>query len=101
MAQPRIRAQGAQQRVLEHVLGLRVARELARVHEQLVAVALDEGPEGWEHTLCNARRAGRVSYRLPPYCAARCSAIRARAVFWRLRPMNAITASTTTTSRKP
>ena len=45
MAQPRVRAQRAQQRVLHDVLGLLVAGEPARVREQLVAVALDEDPE--------------------------------------------------------
>ena len=42
MAQPRIRAQRAQQRVLHDVLGVLVAGEPPRMGEQLVAVALDE-----------------------------------------------------------
>ena len=45
MAQPRIRAQCAQQRVLHDVLGVLVAGEPPRVREQLVAVGLDEAPE--------------------------------------------------------
>ena len=46
VAQPRIGPQGAQQRVLQHVLGLVVAGHAAGMREQLVAVALDEHPEG-------------------------------------------------------
>ncbi len=49
MAQLRIGPQGAQQRVLEDVLGLLVTRQPARVDEQLVAVGLDERPERWQH----------------------------------------------------
>jgi hypothetical protein len=45
VAQPRIGAQGPQQRVLEDVLGVVGAREPARVGQQLVAVGLDEAPE--------------------------------------------------------
>ena len=52
MLQPRVRAQGAQQRVLQHVLGVLVTGHAAGVDEQLVAVGLDEGPEGWELHRC-------------------------------------------------
>ena len=45
MAQARIGAQRAQQRVLQHVLAVAVARDAAGVDEQLVAVRLDERPE--------------------------------------------------------
>ena len=45
MAQARVGAQRAQQRVLQHVLGVRVAGDAAGVDEQLVAVGLDERPE--------------------------------------------------------
>jgi AAA ATPase domain len=45
VAQPRVGAQRAQQRVLEHVLGGLLVREPAGVGEQLVAVALDQRPE--------------------------------------------------------
>ena len=43
--QLRVRPQRAQQRVLQDVLAVIVARELAGVDEQLVAVGLDERPE--------------------------------------------------------
>ena len=49
MAQPRIGAQRAQERVLQHVLGVLVAGHPARVREQLVAVRLDERPERGQH----------------------------------------------------
>ena len=65
MPQPRIRPQRAQQRVLQHVLGVLVAGQLARVHEQLVAVSLDEAPERGQrngrHMGCNAARRDFVS----------------------------------------
>ena len=48
VAQPRVGAQRAQERVLQHVLAVRVAGEPPRVHEQLGAVRLDERPEGRE-----------------------------------------------------
>ena len=59
MAQPRIGAQRAQERVLEDVLGVLGAGHSARVREQLVAVRLDEAPERGEcrrrgHTPSNA-----------------------------------------------
>ena len=101
VAQPRIGPQGAQQRVLQDVLG-RVAGQPARVREQLVAVGLDEGPERWQHTRSNGRAAGTVSYRLP--AEGRGPLLRGLAPApsrWRRRPTNASTPSTTTTSRKP
>ena len=45
MAQLRVSAQRAQQRVLEDVLGALVVGHPARMREQLVAVDLDERPE--------------------------------------------------------
>ena len=101
VAQARIGPQGAQQRVLQDVLRVLVARQPAGVDEQLVAVGLYERPERWQHTRCNACAAGNVSYCLPPNAAARCSAAFALAVRWRLRPKKASTPSTTTISRKP
>ena len=50
MLQPGVRAERAQQRVLEDVLGVGVAGEPARVDQQLVAMGLHERPErGEEH----------------------------------------------------
>ena len=49
VAQAGIGPQGAQERVLQDVLGLLVARQAAGVHEQLVAVGLYERPERWQH----------------------------------------------------
>ena len=49
VAQAGIGPQGAQQRVLQDVLGVLVARQPAGVHEQLVAVGLDQRPERWQH----------------------------------------------------
>ena len=69
MAQPRIGPQRAQQRVLQDVLGVLVARQAARVDEQLVAVGLDERPERWQRTSVSNARARREivsASRLPP-----------------------------------
>jgi hypothetical protein len=43
--QARVRAQRTQERLLEDVLGVLLARQLAGVDEQLVAVGLHERPE--------------------------------------------------------
>ena len=46
MAQARIGAQRPQERVLDDVLGVLVAGEPPGMGQQLVAVPLDEAPEG-------------------------------------------------------
>ena len=59
MAQARIGAQRAQQRVLQDVLGVVVAGEPAGVREQLVAVGLDERPERGQGDLLTSVQRGR------------------------------------------
>jgi hypothetical protein len=49
VTEPRIRTQRAHERVLHDVLRVLVAGDAAGMHEQLVAVCLDEGPEGGQH----------------------------------------------------
>jgi hypothetical protein len=46
VTQAGIGAQRAQERIVHHVLGLTVAGQPACVREQLVAVVLDQRPEG-------------------------------------------------------
>ena len=62
VTQLRIGPQRAQQRVLQDVLGL-VARQPARVDQQLVAVGLYERPERWQHVLGTRAPPQNVSYR--------------------------------------
>ena len=66
MAQPRIRAQRAQQRVLHDVFGVLVAGEPPRVREQLVAVGLDEVQNGGRR-----RSVTSVQRPAPPECEVR------------------------------
>ena len=58
VAEPRIGAQRAQERVLEHVLGVLVAGHPPGMGEQLVAVALDEDPERGEDHIPGTGHAG-------------------------------------------
>ena len=63
VAQAGVRAQGTQQRLLQHVLGVVVAGEPAGVREQLVAVGLDERPERGQGDLahaCSTWQVGRM-----------------------------------------
>jgi hypothetical protein len=52
VGQLRVRAEGTQQRVLHDVLGVLIPGHAPGVGEQLVAVGLDEGPEGGELHMC-------------------------------------------------
>ena len=75
MAQARIGPQRAQQRVLQHVLAVGVAGQAPGVHQQLVAMRLDERPEGGRRRRSRgfnvAARAGRESTATMARCGSR------------------------------
>ena len=114
VAQPRIGAQRAQERVLEDVLGVLVAgqrRACASSSSPCASTRLQNGGSArCGHTPCNAARpprceavsAGGRRGRRAAAGAVACALLAAFArAFWRRRPTNASTPSTIATSRKP